>query len=78
MANSRNILQQINTVSVPKKELLDYVVFSHEFGKKDLRVFLLLLTELNGYSPSIQQQKKIDNEFEDDKDPLNYRKIDIK
>ena len=76
VANSRNVLQQITTVSVPKKELLEYVVYSKEFNKKDLRVFLMLLTELNGYSPSYRKQKKIDEAFEDDKDPLNFRKID--
>lgn len=49
MANNRCVYQQEYTVSVPKQELLENIVYNNNFKERDLRVFLLLLTELNGY-----------------------------
>ena len=69
MANNKNVYQQIYTVSVPKKELLDYVAFNKELNKKDYKVFLMLLTELNGYSSP--KNKKFDSN-----DPQIFTKID--
>ena len=69
MANNKSTYQQINTVSVPKKELRDYVIYNQELNKKDYRVFLMLLTELNGYTPP-KNRSYIDS------DPLNFTKVD--
>ena len=69
MANNRNTLQQVYTVSVPKRELLEYVILNQELNKKDYRVFLLLLTELNGYSYPKGKQNE-------NSDPQNFKKID--
>lgn len=68
MANNRNVYQQLLTVSIPKKELQNRVIENLDLSKKDLRVFLLLLLELDGYSES---QKK------SQPDPLNFKKINI-
>ena len=69
MANNNAIYQQKRTVSVPKKELTEYVILNKELSKKDYKVFLMLLTELDGYSTP--KTKRLDNE-----DPLNFTKVD--
>jgi transposase len=69
MSNHRNTYQQTYTVSVPKNELLEYVVYNEDLSKTDYKVFLMLLTELNGYSPS-----KSDKYGEND--PKIFTKID--
>ena len=68
MANNRNTYQQIYNVSVPKAELLDFVVYNQELNKKDYKIFLMLLTELNGYSKSSNSKE----------DPKNFTKKSIK
>lgn len=65
--NSRNVYQMTLTVSVPKKELLEWVVYNKDLSKKDLRVFMILLTELHGYSSPLRGTAE---------DPQNFRKID--
>jgi biotin operon repressor len=50
MANNRNVYQQKTTVSIPKEELLNHVVYNFNLGKKDLRLCLFLFTQLDGYS----------------------------
>ena len=67
MANNRNVYQQTYNVSVPKNELLDYVVYNQELDKKDYKIFLMLLTELNGYSKAVNSKNE---------DPNNFIKID--
>lgn len=69
MSNHRNTYQQIYNVSIPKKELLEYVVYNQELNKKDYKVFLMLLTELNGYSNP-------KNKSFDDRDPQIFTKVD--
>jgi predicted transcriptional regulator len=59
----------VNTVSIPKKELREYVIYNLELNKKDYKVFLMLLTELDGYSPP-------KNRSFTDSDPLNFTKVD--
>lgn len=66
MANNRNTYQQTYNVSVPKAELLDFVVYNQELNKKDYKIFLMLLTELNGYSKASNNKE----------DPKNFTKID--
>jgi predicted transcriptional regulator len=68
MSSIRSVYQQQYTVSIPKHELLEYVACNEELTKKDYRVFLTLLTELNGYS---NRQKKSTT-----LDPMLYTKID--
>ena len=69
MANNKSTYQQTYTVSVPKKELLEYVVYNPDLNKKDYKVFLMLLTELNGYAGPKSNRL-------DDKDPQLFTKID--
>ena len=71
MASNRCTYQQVYNVSVPKKELLEYVVYNRELSKKDYKVFLMLLTELNGYSTPKGKSK-----IYDDKDPKIFTKVD--
>lgn len=68
VANTRCTYQQKETVSIPKKELLEWVVYNSELGKKDLRIILFLLTELDGW----QEPKKGNYN-----DPKNFRIIEI-
>jgi hypothetical protein len=70
MANSRCVYQQKDTVSIPKNELLEWVVYNDKLGKKDLRIVLFLLTELNGWKPSFYRNNT--------PDPLNYKIIEKK
>jgi DNA-binding MarR family transcriptional regulator len=69
MANIRYTYQQATTVSIPRDELLDSVVYNDVLSKTDLRVCLFLLTELNGWSPPKTGEYN---------DPCNYKKIDVK
>ena len=71
MANNKYVYQQVNNVSVPKKELREYVAYNQELTKKDYKVFLMLLTELNGYD----NNRRYDDNY-DAKDPMNFTKID--
>ena len=64
MANNKSVYQQINSVSVPKDALREIIIYNDDLSKKDLRVFLLLLTHLDGFNPNTKAQ-----------DPLNYKKI---
>ena len=69
MANQRNTYQQVNTISVPREKILE-IASDIEFSKNDFRVFLVLLTQLEGYSMP-------KNLRADSKDPLNFKIIDI-
>lgn len=66
MSNNRCTYQQENTVSIPKKPLLEYVVSDDKLKKTDLRIILLLLTELNGWTNSKRKTE----------DPHNFKMID--
>lgn len=68
MANNRCTYQQQHTVSIPKVELIDNVATNPNLGKKDLRVFLLLATQLNGWKEGSRRGTTID--------PKNFVKID--
>lgn len=65
MANVKHVYQQITNVSVPKDSLREMVIYNDGLSKKDLRVFLLLLTYLDGFNSN-----NIKTE-----DPRNYKKI---
>lgn len=68
MANNRCTYQQVTNVSINKEHLLR-IAADEELSKKDYRVLLCLFTELDGWT---QNPKKFT------KDPLNFKKIDIK
>jgi hypothetical protein len=68
MAASRNVYQQKTVVSVPKQELMENVVLNTNLGKKELRIVLFLLTELDGWSEPINGGS----------DPKNFKVIDFK
>lgn len=65
MANNLNVYQQTHNVSIPKDGLKD--IIGEDFSKNDLRVLLVLFTELDGFS----------NPSERRNDPLNFKMIDI-
>lgn len=69
MASNRNTYQQVETVSVKRDKLIE-IASDVEYSKKDLRVFIALLTQLDGYSvPKTYHSKH--------KDPLNFKRIDV-
>ena len=67
MANNRCTYQQMYNVSVPKENLLK-IAKDEALNKKDYKVFICLLTELDGWKPSKDMKTK---------DPLNFKKIDV-
>ena len=69
MASNRNTYQQVHNVSVPRNNIVDMAI-SQTYSKTDYKVFLMLLTELDGFSPPTNRI--------DYRDPLNYKKIDKK
>ncbi len=71
MANNRDTYQQQHTVSIPRTYLSD-MACDQEFKKNDYRVFLELLTQLDGYNKSIRTKKALES------DPMNFKKIDLK
>ena len=69
MSNHRHTYQQVETLSVKRDRITD-IAMNLEWSKNDLRVFLALLTQLEGYSiPKTLHS--------DHKDPLNFKIIDI-
>ena len=69
MANSRNVYQQKTTVSIPKDGLLNNVIYNTNLGKKDLRIFIFLLTQLDGYSEPDNRNYP---------DPKNFKAVSTK
>ena len=69
MANNRNTYQQVETISVKREKIVDIAV-NPELSKDDYRVFLVLLSQLEGYSVPKTFHKN-------HKDPLNFKIIDI-
>lgn len=68
MANNRNTYQQVQTVSVSRDKLIE-IASDIDYNKKDLKVFLALLTQLDGYNIPSKCSK-------DHQDPMNFKKID--
>lgn len=66
MAANRCTYQQTYNVSIPKGELMAYVILNDDLGKKDLRVILYLFTVLDGWRESRTGRAH---------DPENYKKI---
>ena len=71
MAVNRNTYQQVHTVSFNRQAIVDNIILNEDLDKKDLRVFLLLLTTLDGFSypPNVDPDKV--------KDPLNFKYVDF-
>lgn len=69
MANNRNTYQQVENISVKREKILE-ISTNLDLSKNDIRVFLVLLTQLDGYTvPKTMHQKH--------RDPLNFKIIDI-
>lgn len=62
-----DLYQQKTTISVPRDGFLNVVVYNEELSKKDLRVALFLMSELDGC------REKVRNTLDD---PLNFKRID--
>lgn len=67
MSNHNSTYQQVKTVSVNRENLLE-IATNKNLSKTDLRVFLVLLTQLDGYRLPERYSK----------DPANFRIVDIK
>lgn len=68
MGVSNTVYQQKLTVSVPRETFK--LIAEENYSKNELRVFLMLLTELSGY-------KKEDSfDVGKNKDPMNFKIID--
>ena len=63
-----DVMQQKTTTSIPRDPFIESVVLNRDLNKKDLRVCMLLLTELNGFHKSLNRHRD---------DPLNYRAISV-
>ena len=66
MSNHKATYQQQETVSINRNKLIE-ISQDYEYNKNDYRVFLLLLTQLNGFN----------NDNNKTKDPLNFKLLDI-
>lgn len=70
MANNRSTYQQQTNVSI-NKDMLRVIGANDNLSELDLRVLFMLFSELNGYKrPNNTSGKQ-------EKDPLNYKKLDI-
>ena len=67
MSNHKATYQQQETVSINRAKLIE-ISQDYEYNKTDYRVFLLLLTQLNGFASQDNPKAK---------DPLNYKLLDI-
>ena len=65
MANNSFVYQQATKVSIPRSMLVE--IAQGELSKNELKVFLVLLSELDGWA------RTSDNSV----DPENFKKIDI-
>ena len=72
-----HVHQYSNTITVPREALLENVVYNRDLSKKDLRVFLLLLTKLNGVSEEKAREYAIAIEIGDDYDESEASKHDV-
>lgn len=70
MANNKFVCQSVYNVSVNRDKLIT-VACNEDLGKKDLRVFLMLLSQLTGY----KEPENISSKTAPD--PLNFKKVDV-
>lgn len=68
MANTRNVSQQQTKVSIGKDKLIE-IGTNFGLSEEDLRVLLILFSELSGWSEPVNGSSY---------DPLNFTKIDPK
>ncbi len=66
MASNRCTYQQTYNVSIPKQELMDFVIENDALSKKELRVCLYLFTILDGWAPPKNGRTK---------DPYNFKVV---
>ena len=76
MSQYRNIYQMQNTISINRKGLINNIIEDEELSKNDLRVFLTLLTRLEGWS--LPEDVSITTKAQKYKDPKNFSNIDTK
>ena len=65
----RNVHQQKTVISIPREEFLENIVLNKNLNKKDLRVALFLLTELDGYTEPCSGSSS---------DPKNFKTVKAK
>lgn len=76
MSQYRNIYQMQNTVSINRKGLIDRIITEDSLSKLDLRVFLVLLTKLEGWS--LPEDVTLTTKAKKYEDPHNFSNIDTK
>lgn len=69
MMNTVDVYQGKVSFSVPREPFINYIVTNKDLNKKDIRVALLLLTELTGFNPGLANRRE---------DPKIFRKISPK
>ena len=69
MANNKATYQQVHNVSINKDALAE-IASNMDLSKKDLKVLLLLFTQLDGYKMPFNNERKT-------KDPMNFSIIDV-
>ena len=72
MAQHNCTYQQQRTVSVNRNAIVDFAKLDH-LDPDDYRVFLILLTQLDGF----KIPEPGDRNFMNYKDPMNFKKIDV-
>lgn len=72
MSQHNATYQQQHTVSIRRQKLLD-VALLKDLDETDYRVFLILLTQLDGFKLPLPG----DTNCTTYKDPLNFKKIDV-
>lgn len=71
MANNKFVCQSVYNVSVNRDKLIS-IACNQELGKKDLKVFLMLLSQLTGYKEPENVNSKTAP------DPLNFKRVDVR
>lgn len=66
MGNNTHTYQQQTKVSIPRDILVE--IAQSELNKKSFKVLLILLSELDGWSPTTSKSK----------DPRNFKRVDAK
>ena len=69
MSNHRSTYQQQETVSIKRSKMIE-LASDTEYSKKDYKVLLILLSQLDGYTVPLKVTQN-------HKDPLNFKILDI-
>lgn len=69
----RDITQYTTVVHIPKEELRQFLIRNDDLSKSALKVFMYLLTDLNGFNTTAREESK-----KQYTDPFNFKNLDMK